>query len=70
MGNLYIFLRNLSKETKLRYEVVHERIILKRILNTQNSVDSTELAWDMNQKKNFVKMIRNFGVHKRGVFID
>lgn len=55
MGNLYIFLRGSRKETKLIYEVVHERIILKRILNTQNSVYSTELAQDMNQKKKLWK---------------
>ena len=34
----------MEERNQLRYEVVHERIILKRILNTENIVDSTELA--------------------------
>jgi hypothetical protein len=34
----------LEERIQLRCEDVHGRIILKRILNTQNSVDSTELA--------------------------
>jgi hypothetical protein len=34
----------LEERNQLRYEVVHEKIIVKRILNTQINVDSTELA--------------------------